>query len=141
MRAITIIRHSLCVTILLIYYYTTIGKVNNEFSSLIREKSIDSSINLNIVPEDDRRHMLRALQLASKALGNTRPNPCVGCVIVDRDGEVVGEGFHQRAGGPHAEVAALRQAGHRAQAGTAYVSLEPCNHYGRTPPCTIALLK
>lgn len=85
--------------------------------------------------------MRRALELAGKGVGCTRPNPVVGCVILDAEGEVVGEGFHPRAGEPHAEVWALRQAGEKARGGTAYVTLEPCNHYGRTPPCTEALLK
>jgi diaminohydroxyphosphoribosylaminopyrimidine deaminase/5-amino-6-(5-phosphoribosylamino)uracil reductase len=83
--------------------------------------------------------MARALRLAARGLTSAHPNPRVGCVLV-RDGEVVGEGFHVRAGGPHAEVEALRAAGARARGATAYVSLEPCNHHGRTPPCTEALL-
>jgi diaminohydroxyphosphoribosylaminopyrimidine deaminase/5-amino-6-(5-phosphoribosylamino)uracil reductase len=74
-------------------------------------------------------------------MGNTSPNPCVGCVILDRYGEVVGEGWHKRAGEAHAEVHALIEAGDRAIGGTAYVSLEPCNHYGKTPPCTQALIR
>jgi len=73
--------------------------------------------------------------------GKTRPNPMVGCVIVNDDGEVVGEGFHPKAGQPHAEVWAIRQAGEKARGATAYVSLEPCNHFGRTPPCVNALLE
>ena len=89
--------------------------------------------------EDDLRWMARALTLASKGLGRTSPNPMVGAVIV-RDGEIVGEGFHPQAGEPHAEVFALREAGARAKGATAYVSLEPCNHHGRTPPCTEALI-
>lgn len=84
--------------------------------------------------------MSRAVDLAARALGRTSPNPVVGCVVLDRDGAVVGEGFHESAGGPHAEVAALRAAGERARAGTAVVSLEPCRHTGRTGPCTQALL-
>lgn len=90
--------------------------------------------------ERDSMHMRRALELAAKGLGRTRPNPAVGCVILDKSGVVVGEGFHPRAGEPHAEVWAIRQAGERARGGTAYVTLEPCNHFGRTPPCTAALL-
>jgi diaminohydroxyphosphoribosylaminopyrimidine deaminase/5-amino-6-(5-phosphoribosylamino)uracil reductase len=74
-------------------------------------------------------------------IGKTRPNPIVGCVVVNDAGEVVGEGFHPKAGEPHAEVFALRDAGDRAKGATAYVSLEPCNHTGRTPPCVDALLK
>lgn len=87
----------------------------------------------------DHRFMGRALQLAERGLWTTRPNPRVGCVIV-RDGEVVGEGAHLRAGEPHAEVHALAMAGERACGATAYVTLEPCSHHGRTPPCAEALL-
>jgi diaminohydroxyphosphoribosylaminopyrimidine deaminase / 5-amino-6-(5-phosphoribosylamino)uracil reductase len=83
--------------------------------------------------------MRRALALARKALGQTYPNPAVGCVIV-AGGKVVGEGFHPQAGMPHAEVYALRAAGQAARGGTAYVTLEPCDHYGRTPPCSQALV-
>ena len=83
--------------------------------------------------------MARALRLAVRGLYTTTPNPRVGCVIV-RNGAVVGEGWHVRAGEPHAEVHALRQAGVRADGATAYVSLEPCSHQGRTPPCTDALI-
>lgn len=79
------------------------------------------------------------MELAKKAIGCTSPNPMVGCVIV-KDGEIVGQGFHPKAGQPHAEVFALRDAGNLAENATAYVSLEPCNHYGRTPPCTEALI-
>jgi len=82
---------------------------------------------------DDER-MRRALALAARGLGETNPNPAVGCVVV-RNGRVVGEGWHQRAGGPHAEVQALRQADARARGATLYVTLEPCAHFGRTPPC------
>ncbi|MYT36883.1 bifunctional diaminohydroxyphosphoribosylaminopyrimidine deaminase/5-amino-6-(5-phosphoribosylamino)uracil reductase RibD [Streptomyces sp. SID8356] len=83
--------------------------------------------------------MGRAIALAARGLGSTSPNPVVGCVITDASGAVAGEGFHQRAGGPHAEVHALRAAGGRARGGTAYVTLEPCNHTGRTGPCAQAL--
>lgn len=82
----------------------------------------------------------RALELAERGRGTTHPNPIVGAVLV-RDGEVVGEGWHERAGGPHAEVAALTAAGERARGATLYVTLEPCSHYGRTPPCTDALIE
>ncbi|MCW3149665.1 bifunctional diaminohydroxyphosphoribosylaminopyrimidine deaminase/5-amino-6-(5-phosphoribosylamino)uracil reductase RibD [Stutzerimonas stutzeri] len=88
----------------------------------------------------DHAWMAHALQLARKGLYSTHPNPRVGCVIV-ADGERVGEGWHVRAGEPHAEVHALRQAGERARGATAYVTLEPCSHYGRTPPCAEALVK
>ena len=83
--------------------------------------------------------MARALRLAERGATTTRPNPMVGCVIAHGE-EIVGEGWHQRAGGPHAEVFALRQAGERARAATAYVTLEPCAHQGRTPPCAEALI-
>jgi len=82
----------------------------------------------------------RAYTLAEQGRGTVSPNPLVGCVIV-RDGVVVGEGYHEFAGGPHAEIAALKAAGELAENSTVYVTLEPCNHYGRTPPCTSALLK
>ncbi|NUW31280.1 bifunctional diaminohydroxyphosphoribosylaminopyrimidine deaminase/5-amino-6-(5-phosphoribosylamino)uracil reductase RibD [Nonomuraea sp. SMC257] len=84
--------------------------------------------------------MARAVELAARGQGATSPNPVVGCVILDAGGRVVGEGFHAYAGGPHAEVVALRQAGERARGGTAYVTLEPCDHTGRTGPCSRALL-
>lgn len=90
--------------------------------------------------ELDASHMARALELAARGAGLVEPNPMVGCVIVSGD-EVVGEGFHQRFGGPHAEVAALASAGVRATGGTAYVTLEPCNHQGKTPPCAPALIR
>lgn len=88
---------------------------------------------------EDFRHMARALALARRGVYGTDPNPRVGCVLV-RDGEIVGEGWHRRAGEPHAEANALEMAGERAHGATAYVTLEPCCHYGRTPPCTDALL-
>jgi len=83
--------------------------------------------------------MRRALELAERGRGRVSPNPLVGCVLV-HEGEVVGEGWHHRAGAPHAEVEALRAAGARARGATAYVTLEPCDHTGRTPPCTEALI-
>ncbi|MER6319206.1 bifunctional diaminohydroxyphosphoribosylaminopyrimidine deaminase/5-amino-6-(5-phosphoribosylamino)uracil reductase RibD [Streptomyces sp. NPDC001581] len=85
--------------------------------------------------------MRRAVELAARGLGSTSPNPVVGCVITDASGTVVGEGWHERAGGPHAEVNALRTAGDAARGGTAYVTLEPCNHTGRTGPCARALVE
>lgn len=88
----------------------------------------------------DSRWMACALRLAELGLYSTSPNPRVGCVLV-RDGIQVGSGWHQRAGEPHAEVYALREAGDRAMGSTAYVTLEPCSHYGRTPPCADALIK
>lgn len=90
--------------------------------------------------ESDHRFMAHALRLAERGLYTTTPNPRVGCVIV-RDGVVVGEGWHERAGEPHAEVHALRGAGERARGATAYATLEPCNHTGRTPPCATALIQ
>ncbi len=90
-------------------------------------------------PAIDHGMMARALQLAERGLWTTSPNPRVGCVLV-REGEIVGEGWHERAGEPHAEVHALRAAGELARGATAYVTLEPCSHHGRTPPCAEALI-
>jgi diaminohydroxyphosphoribosylaminopyrimidine deaminase/5-amino-6-(5-phosphoribosylamino)uracil reductase len=84
--------------------------------------------------------MRRALQLAALGAGRTSPNPLVGAVLLDASGALVGEGYHARAGEAHAEVAALRQAGERARGGTLVVTLEPCCHHGRTPPCTDAVI-
>ena len=92
------------------------------------------------IQEFDRAMMRRCIELARRALGQTAPNPLVGAVIV-RDGKIVGEGFHPGAGKPHAEVFALREAGELAAGATVYVNLEPCNHYGRTPPCSEALIQ
>ncbi len=89
---------------------------------------------------NDHAWMALALQLARRGLYSTHPNPRVGCVIV-KDDQLIGEGWHVRAGEPHAEVHALRQAGERARGATAYVTLEPCSHHGRTPPCADALVK
>lgn len=89
----------------------------------------------------DTHAMRRAVTLAARGLGSTSPNPVVGCVVTDASGRRVGEGFHQRAGGPHAEIHALREAGEHARGGTAYVTLEPCNHTGRTGPCAQALVE
>ena len=88
----------------------------------------------------ERRFLSRALALARRGLGRTSPNPAVGAVLV-RDGQVVGEGYHHRAGEPHAEVLALREAGEAARGATLYVTLEPCSHWGRTPPCADALIR
>lgn len=87
----------------------------------------------------DYQHMAQALQLAERGLYSTSPNPRVGCVIV-KDGAVVGQGWHQRAGEAHAEIHALQQAGEAARGATVYVTLEPCSHHGRTPPCADALI-
>lgn len=88
----------------------------------------------------DQIWMRRAIELARQGQYSTKPNPNVGCVIV-KDGVVVGEGFHPKAGQPHAEVFAMRQAGEQARGATAYVTLEPCAHYGRTPPCAKGLVE
>jgi diaminohydroxyphosphoribosylaminopyrimidine deaminase/5-amino-6-(5-phosphoribosylamino)uracil reductase len=96
-----------------------------------------------VIPPFDRAdhdYMARAIALARRGRYSTDPNPRVGCVLV-RDGEVVGEGWHRRAGEPHAERLALAAAGERARGATAYVTLEPCCHHGRTPPCTEGLLE
>lgn len=90
---------------------------------------------------DDLRHMRHALALASRALGRTASNPAVGCVIVSSDGRILGRGWTGDGGRPHAEAVALAQAGAGARGATAYVSLEPCAHHGRTPPCAEALAK
>jgi diaminohydroxyphosphoribosylaminopyrimidine deaminase / 5-amino-6-(5-phosphoribosylamino)uracil reductase len=87
-------------------------------------------------PAADARHMARALELAVLGRGAVEPNPMVGAVVVAADGRVVGEGFHEHFGGPHAEVNAFAAAGEAALGGTLYVSLEPCCHVGKTPPCT-----
>ncbi len=89
---------------------------------------------------DDHRFMARAIRLARRGLYTTDPNPRVGCVLV-KDGEVVGEGFHHKAGEPHAERNALAMAGARTKGAAAYVTLEPCCHHGRTPPCSEALIE
>jgi diaminohydroxyphosphoribosylaminopyrimidine deaminase/5-amino-6-(5-phosphoribosylamino)uracil reductase len=91
-----------------------------------------------MVTEDEA--MRRAIALAARGLGTTSPNPVVGCVLLSEHGDIVGEGFHAYAGGPHAEIVALAQAGVRARGGTAVVTLEPCNHTGRTGPCADALI-
>jgi diaminohydroxyphosphoribosylaminopyrimidine deaminase/5-amino-6-(5-phosphoribosylamino)uracil reductase len=97
-----------------------------------------------IAPDQDTYWMQRALELARRGIAVTSPNPAVGCVILDRAGQVVGEGWHEYDLLDHAEVVALREAtqhaGDRIRGGTAYVTLEPCNHTGRTPPCTQALI-
>jgi diaminohydroxyphosphoribosylaminopyrimidine deaminase/5-amino-6-(5-phosphoribosylamino)uracil reductase len=92
------------------------------------------------VSPEDNAFMARAIRLARKGLYTTHPNPRVGCVLV-KGGEIVGEGFHRQAGEPHAERNALAAAGERARGATAYVTLEPCCHHGRTPPCTEGLIK
>lgn len=91
------------------------------------------------VESHDHEWMRRALERAPRGWGRTSPNPMVGCVIV-RDGQLAGEGWHREYGGPHAEVEALHHAGDAARGATAYVTLEPCSHHGKTPPCTDALI-
>lgn len=88
----------------------------------------------------DNHYMQTALALAAKALGRTSPNPMVGAVIV-KDGRIIGQGYHQKAGTPHAEIHALGEAGTAAEGATLYVTLEPCVHYGRTPPCADAIIR
>ena len=84
-------------------------------------------------------HLARALELAERGRPTAHPNPIVGAVVV-KDGEIVGEGWHERTGEPHAEVLALRRAGERARGSTLYLTMEPCSHHGSTPPCTEAVL-
>src|SRR3984957_1655563 len=94
---------------------------------------------MTTIPATDRRHLARAIEIAEQGRGRVSPNPLVGAVIADHDGPI-GEGFHRELGGPHAEVEAIRAAGDRDLRGaTLYVSLEPCCHHGRTPPCTDAI--
>ncbi|GJQ08511.1 hypothetical protein GpartN1_g302.t1 [Galdieria partita] len=95
----------------------------------------------SLVQEVDEKYLRRSIELAKVAAGNTRPNPLVGCVVLSKEGKIVGEGYHPMAGLPHAEVFALGEAGESARGGTLYVNLEPCNHTGRTPPCTEAILR
>ena len=95
---------------------------------------------MNVDTDADVRHMRNALELAVGGAGWVSPNPLVGCLIV-REGKVVGRGYHQRFGGPHAEVHALREAGNRARGAELYVTLEPCCHTGKTPPCADAILE
>jgi diaminohydroxyphosphoribosylaminopyrimidine deaminase / 5-amino-6-(5-phosphoribosylamino)uracil reductase len=92
------------------------------------------------ISENDLRYMKQAISLARKGLGRTSPNPLVGALLVKK-GVVVGRGFHQKAGGPHAERIALSEAGDKAKGATLYLNLEPCNHFGRTPPCSHMILE
>lgn len=95
---------------------------------------------IGLPPMNDKEYLKRCLSLAKKGLGKTSPNPMVGAVII-KDGKIVGQGYHRKAGGPHAEINALVQAGESAQEATLYVNLEPCSHYGRTPPCVHQIIK
>ena len=92
------------------------------------------------IKDVDHYWMAKAIQLADKGRFTTSPNPRVGCIIVDENNHIVGQGFHKEAGTPHAEVHALRHAEHLAKGATAYVTLEPCSHFGKTPPCADALI-
>jgi diaminohydroxyphosphoribosylaminopyrimidine deaminase/5-amino-6-(5-phosphoribosylamino)uracil reductase len=114
-------------------------RVRQNNSRVMENYSVDASGQQLTVSPFDQAMMQRCLELARRALGQTAPNPLVGSVIV-KDGEIVGEGFHPGAGQPHAEVFALKDAGERSHGATIYVNLEPCNHYGRTPPCSEALV-
>ncbi|MFN6326092.1 MAG: bifunctional diaminohydroxyphosphoribosylaminopyrimidine deaminase/5-amino-6-(5-phosphoribosylamino)uracil reductase RibD [Aphanizomenon sp.] len=108
-------------------------------ASLPQDSQIVEQPVVNDINEFDSLIMLRCLELARTALGRTSPNPLVGAVVV-QNGQILGEGFHPCAGEPHAEVFALRAAGAGARGSTMYVNLEPCNHYGRTPPCSEGLI-
>lgn len=88
----------------------------------------------------DKYYITRAFELAALGRGQVEPNPEVGAVLV-KDGKIVGEGFHEIFGGPHAEINAISNAGEAAQGATLYVTLEPCNHFGKTPPCTDAIIR
>jgi len=90
--------------------------------------------------KEERKFMMRAIWLAKKAKGKTYPNPLVGAVVV-RDGKIIGEGYHKKAGEPHAEIVALKKAGKKARRAVLYVTLEPCAHYGKTPPCVDSIIK
>ncbi|TCM71131.1 diaminohydroxyphosphoribosylaminopyrimidine deaminase [Acinetobacter calcoaceticus] len=103
-------------------------------------QAFDPSAHLDPQTSQDQTWMRHAIALAEQGRYATKPNPNVGCVIV-KDGQLLGEGFHPQAGQPHAEVFALRQAGSAAHGATAYVTLEPCAHYGRTPPCALGLVE
>ncbi len=106
----------------------------------IPESTDRSELDSGSNDERDAEYMRRALALAQQGWGQTAPNPMVGAVVV-RDGAIVGEGYHARYGEPHAEIVALKAAGDRARGSTMYVTLEPCNHFGKTPPCTEAILE
>ena len=101
---------------------------------------MNTDLHSNVLPMDDRSFMQQALALAERGRGWTSPNPMVGAVVV-KEGSIVGRGYHERAGGPHAEVNAIDDAGEKARGATIYVTLEPCNHFGRTPPCTRKILE
>jgi diaminohydroxyphosphoribosylaminopyrimidine deaminase/5-amino-6-(5-phosphoribosylamino)uracil reductase len=110
--------------------------------SLARVRTVPAGAPVSVAPVSpvELAALDRACELAARGIGTALPNPVVGCVLLAPDGAVVGEGFHERAGGPHAEVVALAAAGERARGATAIVTLEPCNHTGRTGPCSEALI-
>lgn len=114
------------------------GTINNLLDA-VRQDPIHASAQARPAWPEDEVWMARALELAAKGVGTASPNPCVGAIVV-RDGTVVGQGFHRKAGEPHAEVHALREAGSLARGATLYVTLEPCSHHGRTPPCAEAII-
>ena len=95
---------------------------------------------MKVFSENDRLFMKRALKLAARGKFTTSPNPAVGCVIV-RNGMIIGEGYHHKAGEPHAEIMAMRSAGSSVAGATCYVTLEPCSHYDKNPPCAKALVE
>jgi len=115
------------------------GAARSSLKTVVRMSSEEAAAHGEGISEEDRGYMALALGLARKGEGKTFPNPCVGCVLV-KNGEIVGEGYHPKAGMPHAEVYALYMAGEQAEGSTAYVTLEPCNHHGRTPPCSQGLV-
>jgi diaminohydroxyphosphoribosylaminopyrimidine deaminase / 5-amino-6-(5-phosphoribosylamino)uracil reductase len=120
--------------------FSVVAQADGSLSNYNLENTLPMDSTEKKVGSDfDSLMMRRCLELARQALGRTSPNPLVGAVVV-KDGEIVGEGFHPRAGEPHAEVFALRSAGEGARGATVYVNLEPCNHYGRTPPCSEGLI-
>ncbi len=89
---------------------------------------------------NDKEYMERAIELAKLGVGKVNPNPLVGAVVV-KDGKIIGEGWHKNYGGPHAEVYALEMAGENAKGATLYVTLEPCSHFGKTPPCVKKIIE
>jgi len=122
----------------------TLKCLSSGFFAVILRIYINHQLCINYRDERTKKtmheqHMCLALQLAERAVGRTSPNPLVGAVIV-KDGQIVGQGYHEKAGTPHAEIHALREAGEKAREGTLYVTLEPCSHYGRTPPCSEAVI-
>ena len=115
-------------------------EVVNSHDERLTQIDAESSPTGGFAGDDDARFMSEALALAARGAGHTSPNPMVGAVIV-KEGRVIARAYHQRAGGPHAEVVALKEAGPAAAGATLYVNLEPCCHYGKTPPCTDAILR